>query len=108
MSIDAQCKSCQKRYRVNESLAGRVAECKHCGAKFRIPYRSAVVRLEDELDAEMTQAAAASASASKAGAAHAAAGNVRTFEEYAPLVPKPKKSKLDEPTENNVCPIPLP
>ena len=52
MSIEVACKGCQARYKVKDELAGRMVECKHCGQKFRVPYRSAVVRLGE--DEEMT------------------------------------------------------
>jgi hypothetical protein len=48
MAIDVVCRGCNAKYRVKDELAGRTAECKHCGQKFRVPYRSAVVRLGDD------------------------------------------------------------
>src|SRR5688500_12703050 len=52
MGIDVSCRGCHARYRVRDELAGRMVECKHCGQKFRVPYRSAVVQLSD--DEELT------------------------------------------------------
>ena len=40
MSITVSCKTCKASYTVKDALAGRTAECKHCGHKFTIPYRS--------------------------------------------------------------------
>lgn len=37
MSITIQCPQCGKRYTVAESAAGKVATCKRCGVKMRIP-----------------------------------------------------------------------
>src|SRR2546423_5770837 len=48
MDIEVECRGCHARYRVKESLAGRMAECKRCGQKFRVPYRSPVIKLGEE------------------------------------------------------------
>src|SRR5688572_28430587 len=52
MPIDVQCKSCKARYRVKEEFAGRTVRCKHCGDRFRVPYRASVVTLEDDVAEE--------------------------------------------------------
>src|SRR5689334_21005169 len=37
MSIEATCKNCGARYRVDDRLAGKTAKCKHCGSLVPIP-----------------------------------------------------------------------
>ena len=37
MPIQFQCGGCGQTYRVNDQLAGRVAVCRHCGAKMTVP-----------------------------------------------------------------------
>ena len=46
--IEFKCKHCFTKYAVRPELAGRTAECKHCGKRFMVPYTSPVVRLGDE------------------------------------------------------------
>ena len=37
MSIYAECDQCQKKYRLQDHLAGRWLPCKNCGAEFHVP-----------------------------------------------------------------------
>lgn len=38
MPIEIQCKSCQKKYRVKDALAGRKLPCKQCGKSMSVPH----------------------------------------------------------------------
>jgi len=90
MSIEVACKGCQARYKVKDELAGRMVECKHCGQKFRVPYRSAVVRLgeDEEMTAPAETPAQRSSQSSKSSQVRAKAapadpeGAQRSFVEY--------------------------
>ncbi|HYO10099.1 MAG TPA: hypothetical protein VER17_14105, partial [Tepidisphaeraceae bacterium] len=52
MPIEIVCRGCQAHYRVKDELAGRVAVCKHCGGKIRIPMAGPVgpVTLDDDAE----------------------------------------------------------
>ena len=90
MPIEVSCKGCNARYKVKEELAGRTVECKHCGQKFRVPYRSSVVRLgdEDEMAAPPETPAQRSSQSSRSSQVRAKAapadpeGAQRSFVEY--------------------------
>lgn len=49
MPLEVQCEQCQKRYRVNESLAGRKVRCKWCGSAMRVPDPPASASSFDEV-----------------------------------------------------------
>ena len=99
MAIDVECRGCNAKYRVKDELAGRMAECKHCGQKFRVPYRSAVVRLGDE--DQLAPPAAAPAAKPVALKKSSDSSATRSFVEYgldpddptAPIGGKPRKER---------------
>jgi predicted Zn finger-like uncharacterized protein len=120
MPITFRCKSCHTSYSVKDTLAGRMAECKHCGQRFQIPYRSPVVKLDDEMVQDEPQpgesAAARTHSPRKAPAGAAAmdgagAGGeqpvMRSFAEYEPLrKPGKRKKKEEETPDETFAPLP--
>src|SRR4051812_2419274 len=48
-SITFKCRACHTQYSVKQTLAGRTAECTKCGQRMQVPYRSPVVKLNDEM-----------------------------------------------------------
>ena len=126
MPITFQCKSCQTSYTVKDTLAGRTAECRHCGQRFQIPYRSPVVKLDDDMIEEgpppsrASLTGTATRAGTRAGAAHGTArGGVfdegeegadglrtdRSFAEYEPLR-KPGKRKKEAAPDEPFVPLP--
>jgi predicted Zn finger-like uncharacterized protein len=121
MPITFQCKACHTSYTVKDTLAGRTAECKHCGQRFQIPYRSPVVKLDDDMidEAPPPSRASLTGTATRAGTAHATTGLTedgeddgpdglktdRSFAEYEPLR-KPGKRKKEAAPDEPFVPLP--
>jgi hypothetical protein len=123
-NITFKCRACHTTYSVKPTLAGRTAECTKCGQRMQVPYRSPVVKLNEEMisaeeEAEQRAAAkqASAAGRSHAGsAARATAGDDdadapapqivgRSFEEYEPLR-KPGKTKPPKDPDQPFVPLP--
>ena len=51
MAISVQCGECGARYNVNESMAGKRAKCKKCGATMSIPAPADDLAGDDDLSA---------------------------------------------------------
>ena len=57
--IQIDCPQCQKRYRLDEALAGKTVQCRECSASFQVDSESAVVAdlvEESVVDAEVVEA----------------------------------------------------
>jgi hypothetical protein len=124
-SITFKCRACHTTYSVKPTLAGRTAECTKCGQRMQVPYRSPVVKLNDEMitaEEEAAQQGVAAKQASAAGRSHAGSaarvattGNDgdapepqivgRSFEEYEPLR-KPGKAKPAKDPDQPFVPLP--
>src|SRR3954451_11364569 len=73
-SITFKCRSCHTKYSVKPTLAGRTAECTKCGQRMQVPYRSPVVKLNEEMIAaeeEADEQRVVAQRASSAGRSHA-------------------------------------
>lgn len=66
--IEIACPSCQKRYRLKDTMAGKKAKCKECGQPFQIPQPAAPVIEAEVVEAEVVQAEVVAAPASNPGA----------------------------------------
>lgn len=91
MDIVFSCRTCGAKYKVSETLAGRLAECKKCGQRMSVPYRSPVVKLDDDMMVEEDGGGIPEVS--------------RTFEEYEPLR-KQTKNRGPKPVVTPFTPLP--
>jgi hypothetical protein len=63
MALTATCTSCGKRFRAPEALAGKLIECRGCGAVFSVPETDAEAEVASAPDRSSPPTASASASA---------------------------------------------
>jgi len=57
--IQIDCPQCQKRYRLDEALAGKTVQCRGCGALFQVDAEATVVAEvveESVVDADVLEA----------------------------------------------------
>jgi hypothetical protein len=112
-NITFKCRSCHTTYCVKPTLAGRTAECTKCGQRMQVPYRSPVVKLNDEMIDEgaeeqphrhaMKPVAAVGAATDDDAPIPVSSG--RTFDEYDHLR-KPGKAKAPKDPDEPFVPLP--